>query len=235
MSLTATQIFSKIDRACGTNSTIYAPADKAVDVNLALDDVYAIALKTNGWNLDDFNHTYDPFITTDLVASQRDYHFTVDEDSARILEIYRVFAKDSASGIYRLLEPVDQQSDEDMQSFYDGQNTTGVPTRYDKTGNGIYLDPIPSYDSTDGLKVFISREAHYFTSADTTAIAGIDGLCHDYLYLKPAYEYARDKGLVNAERLYRDLQDAIKKINTRYGTREKDVLKRFVPNVESNK
>jgi hypothetical protein len=235
MSLIATNIFSKIDRACGTNSTTYTLASKAIDVNLAIDDIYAIALKTNGWNLDDFNHTHDPFITTDLVAGQRAYHFTTDEDSARILDIYRVFAKDSATGNYVLLTPVDQQSDEDMQSFYDGQNTTGTPTRYDKTGNGIFLDFIPSYSATAGLKVFIGREASYFTSSDTTKVSGIDGLCHDYLYLKPAYEYARDKGLNNKETLYRDLQDSIKKIQVRYGTREKDVLKRLVPAYENNR
>lgn len=235
MSLTFSNIVTKIDRACGTNSTSYTLANKAIDVNLALDDIYAIALKTMGWNLDDFNHTYDPFITTDLVASQRDYHFSTDQDSARILEIHRVMAMDSATGDYKSLTPVDQQSEQDMQSFYDGNNTTGTPTRYDKTGNGLYLDVIPGYSATNGLKVFISREPSYFTSSDTTKVAGVDGLVHDYLYLKPAYEYARDKSLINVERLYRDLQDAIKKINIRYGTREKDVEKCLIPNVENNK
>jgi hypothetical protein len=235
MSLTFTNIVNKIDRSCGTNSTSYTLANKAIDVNLALDDIYTIALKAIGWNLDDFNHTHDPFITINLEASQRDYHFTTDEDSARILEIHRVMVKSSSTGVYELLTPVDQQSDGDMASFYDGQNTTGSPTRYDKTGNGIYLDPIPATFVTSGLKVFISREASYFTSADTTKVAGIDGLCHDYLYLKPAYEWARDHGLQNREALWRDLQTATDKIIQRYGTRQKDVKKRLSFKVEDNK
>jgi hypothetical protein len=83
--------------------------------------------------------------------------------------------------------------------------------------------------------MFISRQSSYFLSSDTTKVAGIDGLCHDYLYLKPAYEYARDKNLPQKETLYRDLQISIKKIHDRYGTREKDVEKRLIPNLESNK
>lgn len=234
MSLNFSQITAKIDRACGTTSDKYTTAQKTVDVNLALDDVMAIALKSRGWNVDDFNHTKDPFITTDLVANQRDYHFTYDEESALILDVERVMVAD-ASGLYRTITPVDQQADEDVESFIDGQGSTGTPTRYDKTGNGIFLDPVPSYSYDDGLKLFISRQSHYFESTDTTAVAGIDGLCHDYLYLKPAYEFCRDHGLKQAEGLFRDLQFSIKKINERYGSREKDVEKRFVPNIESNK
>lgn len=237
MSLTFTNIVNKIDRACGTNSTTYTLANKAIDVNLALDDVMTIALKSRGWNVDDFNHTKDPFITMDLVSGQRDYHFTYDEQSNLILDIERVMIKD-ATGVYRTIIPVDQQADSDVESFIDGQDATGLPTRYDKTGNGIFLDPVPvtgSVTLSAGLKVFISRQSSYFLSTDTTKVAGIDGLTHDYLYLKPAYEYARDKNLPVVERLYRDLQDSIKKIHERYGSREKDVEKRLCPNLESNK
>lgn len=235
MSLNFTNICNKIDRACGTNTTTYSLANKAIDVNIALDDVMSIALKTRGWNVDDWNHSKDPFITTNLVDGQRDYHFTYDEQANLILDIEKVMVKNSATGQYVSLSPVDQQSDSDMESFYNGLNTEGVPTKYDKTGNGIFLDPIPSYNSTEGLKVFISRESSYFIAADTTKVAGIDGLCQDYLYLKPAYEYARDKSLPNKETLYRDLQDSIKKIYTRYGFREKDVLRRFTAHIDSNK
>jgi hypothetical protein len=142
-----------------------------------------------------------------------------------------------ASGVFSTITPVDQQADPDseIKDFIDGQNTSGTPIRYDKTGNGIFLDPIPSYSYTNGLKMFISRQSSYFLSSDTTKVAGIDGLCHDYLYLKPAYEYARDKNLPQKETLYRDLQISIKKIHDRYGTREKDVEKRLIPNLESNK
>jgi hypothetical protein len=233
MSLTFTNIKDKIRRVTGANTASYSDAEITTDVNLALDEVFLLALRNNGWNVDDYNHTHDPFITTNLVASQRDYHFTVDEQSNRILEIYKVMVKDNG-GTFHEITPVDQQSDANS-TFYDGQNSTGTPTTYDKTGNGIFLDLIPSYSSTGGLKVFISREPSYFLSTDTTKVAGIDGLTHDYLYLKPAYEYARDKGLPIAERLYRDLLDARKKVDERYGRREKDTIKRLIPASQNNK
>jgi len=98
--LTASQIYAKIDRCCGTTAASYPLVDKAVDVNLAQADVYSIALKNAGWNVDDFNHTHDPFITQNIVSGQRNYYFTYDEDSNLILGISRVMAKDS-SGVYQ--------------------------------------------------------------------------------------------------------------------------------------
>jgi len=231
--LTASQIYAKIDKACGTNSTNYPLTDKAVDVNIAQADVYAIALKNIGWDVDDFNHTHDPFITTNLVSGQRNYYFTTDEEGSLILGISKVQVKDS-NGVFHDLTPVNMQGD-CPTTMTDGQSSTGTPTTYDKTGNGIFLDLIPNYNSTGGLRVFIDREPISFASTDTTKISGIDGLCHDYLYLKPSYEYARDKGLQNTQFLFRDLQVAIDKVNQRYAKKEKDIKRRLTPAYQNNK
>lgn len=234
MSLTFTQIKEKIRRTTGTNSATYTDAQIADDVNLALDEVFLIALKNNGWNVDDWNHPKDPFITAPLVSGRRDYHFTYDEQGNMVLDFYKVMVRQSATGHYVELKPVDQQSD-GPSTYYDGQNTSGIPTTYDKTGNGIFLDVIPNYDSTDGLKIFINRTPNYFISTDTTKVAGIDGLCHEYLCIKPEYEYARDKNLPNREALYRDLLEAKKKVDIRYGTRAKDEIRRMMPMAQNNK
>lgn len=232
MSLTFSQIVTKIDNACGTNSTSYPLATKAIDANLALDEAMAEIFKLGGiWQYDDRNHTHDPIITTNLVSGQRDYHFTTDEDSVIILDILEVWAKNSASGDFVKLERIDMVRG-GATTMHDGDNSTGVPTQYGLIGNGIFLDLIPSYDSTLGLKIIINREAHYFTAGDTTAVAGIDGLCHDFLYLKPAYEYARDKNLTQKESLYRDLLISIQKIKDRYKTKERNIIKQMTANVE---
>jgi hypothetical protein len=230
-------LIQKIEDALGFNdgditndSTLFAKFTGKI--NSTLDEIFSMALLTCGWNVDDFNHTHDPIIFTNLVSGQRDYHFTTDEEGSIILNIYKVMVKDS-SGVFNEIIPVDQQSDAPT-SIIDGKNQTGTPTTYDKTGNGIFLDLIPNYSSALGLKIFIDREPTYFTTSDTTKVAGIDSLCHDYLYLKPAYEWARDKGLQNAERLYRDLFKAEQKIERRYGTREKDVRPRLTIYQENN-
>jgi len=239
MSINLSDLCEAIDDAVGTDSVSFPTAKKIKKINQAQDDVYTLGLKARGWNMDDFNHTHDPFITIDLVDGQRDYHFTDDEQGNLILDIHRVMVRQSATGEYKTIIPVDIQSDkeEDVKGFIDGNDTEGIPTKYEKTGNGIFLDYIPSYSATAGLKIYISREASYFTGVgDTmTAYSGIDGLCHDYLYLKPAYEYARDKGLTNSERLYRDLQDSLKKVRERYGSngKEKDKLAQMTMNIEN--
>lgn len=168
------------------------------DVNLAVDDFLDLVIKNSGtWKADDSGHTKFPEITTALVSGRRDYTFLTDEQGNQILDIYKVYARISATGNYQELIPVDPDSQGELTSFYNGQNQTGIPTRYDKTANGLLLDPIPSYNSTDGLKVSIAREALYFTSTDTTKKPGFYGLYHAYFFLKPALSHARRNNLAN--------------------------------------
>lgn len=169
------------------------------DVNVALDKVMAIIFRACGkWQFDDTNQTDYPIITTSLNASQRDYTFTTDGSGNLILDIYKVMVKDPTSGYYFEIYPVDQQSDEYTQGFWSGQNQTGTPSRYDKTANGIFLDCIPNYTASAGIKIFINREGSYFTTSDTTKKPGFAGLFHEYLALVPAYKYASRNGLAVA-------------------------------------
>jgi hypothetical protein len=192
--------------------------------NLALDDAWSIIFKVGGmWQYDDSNHTDYPFITTNLVDGQRDYSLTVDGSSNIVLDIYKVMVKHPTSGFYNEIQPVDQQNDAFMDTFYNGQLQEGTPDRYDKTGNAIFLDVIPSYNSTAGLKIYINREGSYFATTDTTKKPGFDGLCHEYIPLKASYMYARDKSLPVVARLEKDILLMEQKIQERYGRRERDI------------
>lgn len=236
-------LIQQIEQCCGFpdagisgNTTLIAQFNGKI--NIAQDEVFALALRNNDWNVDDFNHTTDPFITTPLVSGQRDYHFLKDAEGSLILDILRVMVRISATGVYKDITPVDLQDVNDINSpssFIDGNNTQGIPTCYDKTGNGVFLNPIPNYASTDGLKLFINRESTYFAVSDTTKLSGIDGLCHDYLYLKPSYEYARDKGLQNMQTLFRDMNVSWQKIILRYQNRNRDKRKGMMPAWQNNK
>lgn len=223
--MTFSQIVSEIDKNCKSSSVSYPLADKVVDINLALGDAFTLAFQAGGtWQFDDSNHTDYPIITTPLVTSQRDYPFTTDEQGNLVLDIYKVMVRISATGQFQEVYPVDVQSDSDTESFYDGQNLTGIPYRYDKTANGIFLDPIPNYNSTDGLKIYINREGSFFTVSDTTKKPGIDALCHEYLALKPSYKYARNNGLPSVARLEKDMMLMEKRIVERYAKRERDTV-----------
>ena len=235
MSLTKTQIDSLIDRTVKSNNISYPLADKTADENLALDYVFATIFDCGGtWQFDDSNHTDYPIITTNLVSGQRDYSFVADESGNLILDIYKVMIKTS-DGVYVEITPKDMQSEIDTTGFTDGQNLTGTPTQYDKTANGIFLDKIPSYNSTDGLKVYINREGSYFTTLDTTKKPGFAGLFHEYVALRPSYQYAVRNSLPNVGLIQTDMILMEEKIKKHYGKRERDIKRRLTPNVESNK
>lgn len=221
-SATKSGICELIDDIVNTTTVSYPLIQKARDVNLALDSFLSIALQAGGkWQFDDSNHTHDPILTTDLVSGQRDYHFTVDEQSNLILDIYRVMVANS-DGVFYDLGTMDQQSVEDGSSMVDGQNIQSMPIKYDKTGNGIFLDPIPNYSYTNGLKLFINREALYFTAASTTVKPGVPGIFHEYFALRPAWQYALRKGLAITDRLYNQVLTMEQAIKEYFGKREKD-------------
>lgn len=208
-------------------------------MNLGLDDIWGIILPASGlWELDDSNYTDYPFITTNLVSGQRDYSFTTDGSGNVILDIYRVMVADPA-GTYHEIYPVNQQTATsktgnsiDTSSFINGLNTSGTPTRYDKTGNGIFLDVIPNYNSTNGLKVFINREASYFTVADTTKKPGFAGLYHSYPALYASEMYAGIKSLANLKKLNADKIAMRREVEEYYSNRAKDTANRLLFNVE---
>src|SRR5690349_18677867 len=192
----------------------------ASSCNLAFDSFWAIAIPASGkWQLDDSNQTDYPIITTNLVSGQRDYSFTTDGSSNLILDIYRVMVANSA-GYFTEVLPVDQQSDLDVSSFYDGQNTGGIPTRYDKTANGIFFDLVPNWSRTGGLKVFINREASYFVYGDTTKKPGVPGIFHKYFYLLPALDYARRNSLASYNKLKQDVMEMENAIKTHFAGRD---------------
>lgn len=234
------QLYSK---ELGFNRTdISGNTDKlkefTADCNLAHDELLARGFKKGGtWQLDDSNHTDYPFITTNLVSGQRDYTFTTDESGNLILDIMRVMVADS-SGLFREIYPVDQQTSNSNQvntdTLINGQNSTGTPTRYDKTGNGIFLDLIPNYSYTNGLKVFINREGSYFAYTDTTKKPGVPGNLHAWYFIKPAYDYARRNGLAVYNRLALEVQKLELEIDKTFGMREKDVKRRLLANVENS-
>lgn len=220
-----TGICELIDANVGTNTTSYPVAEKTRDINLALDKVFALIFQVGGtWQFDDSNQTDYPIITTNIVSGQRDYPFSTDSAGNIILEIYRVFATNSAGVSYEIF-PVDVEQGQAPKSYTDNLNVGGQPITYDKLANGIFLDPIPNYNYTNGLKLYINREASYFTSSDTTKKPGFAGLFHEYLAIRPSYFYAARKGMQTAAVFQEQMLRMEADIQDYYKGREKDTQK----------
>ena len=232
-------IVELIDANCNTDSVSYPLKQKARDVNLAALKLQILAIQAEGrFQVDDTNHTADPVLTANLVSAQRNYHFTTDEQSNIILDIYKVMVKDPA-GISQEMMQIDQQSPNSrmnpVASMLDGQDIGGTPNKYDKSWNGIFLDPIPNYNSTGGLKMWVNREHSYFVSTDTTKKLGFAGAFHEYLALRPSYMYAYRKGLSNKKDLQTELLLMEEKIEEYFSKRAKDEPTRIIPVFRSSR
>lgn len=203
------------------------------DINLAWDSYLSLAINASGkWQFDDSNHTDYPIMTANLVQGQRDYSWTVDGNSNLVLDIYRVAILTSATATqYEEAMPVDVQGDV-AGGLLANDTTQGVPYRYDKTANAVFFDPIPSYSATNGIKVWINREASYFAYTDTTKKPGCPGNHHEYFALKAAEKQARRKNLDSYPQLVREIEKMEKQIVKDFSLREKDTRKIMTPNLK---
>lgn len=197
-------------------------------VNLAFDKFLAVAFPPSGtWQFDDYNHTDFPVIKTNIESGRRDYTFTEDGSGNLILDIYKVAILPSATATeYEDIHPVDTQSQPGLAADFNSSRT-GVPSEYDKTANGILFRTTPNYNATNGLLVYINREASRFVYTDTTKMPGVPGLFHDWFFIQPAEEHARRNSLPT----YVGLRDRRMQLETDirayFGRRERDVRKQL--------
>lgn len=232
-------IIQLLSKRTGTqNSNSYSLLEKTVDINLALANYFIIANQNSGrWQVDDTNHTDYPIIYANIVSGQQDYSFTVDENDNQILDIYKVRIKDT-NGKWWTLKQRDLQdgNDEPLNS-----TTTGLPTEYDLTANGIFLNDIPNFTQDNSLEVYISRAGSYFVSTDTDKVAGIPEIFHEYLVIRPAYFYCLEKGLPQAND-YKIILYGLdgrggmeKSIETYHANRNRDEKRRVVTGKQNNR
>lgn len=194
------------------------------DCNIAFDEFLSIAFPASGvWQYDDTNFTDYPILKTNLVSGQRDYTFTSDGDGNLILDLYRVAILSSATATtYKTIYPIDVQSNNEDSGILTESTTTGTPDRYDKTANGLFLDPIPSYSVSNGLKIYINREPSYFTSTDDTKKPGVPGIFHEWFVIVPALKYAGRKSTSNYNQLFIRVEKMKEKIEEYFNRRSKD-------------
>lgn len=167
-------------------------------LNRAQDRFVYLAMSADGrWQYDDTNNTDYPIATTALVSGQRDYTFALEH-----LEIEKVLILHAATnGQWTLLHPFDQDDPSAQTYLENNTGNTGIPFRYDKKANSIFLDPVPNYSVSAGLKIYFKRGPNYFVYTDTTKVPGFASIFHDYLSLHASTNYAVDRNLANAANL----------------------------------
>lgn len=199
-------------------------------VNRAFDRFVFLAMSADGrWQWDDNNYTDMSIGLTSLVSSQRTYTFSLEH-----LEIEKVLVADS-TGNWHVLTPIDETDPSEVEYLENNGTRTGIPTKYDKRGDTIFLDVTPNYSYSNGLKVFFKRGPSYFASTDTTKVPGFASIFHKYLSLYPAMEYAVDRTMSQAKSLFELVQQIEKDVKAYYSLRNKDEQPRLKAGYQNNK
>lgn len=172
------------------------------------------------WDFDDAVKTDYPIYTTSLVADQADYTFPT---SLKILKIKRVeVTYDGGTNWYKA-EPLDiNEYTKNTTAATISQNFVKTSPFYDIQYNSLFLYPVPTAASTNGLKIWISREITEFATSATTAEPGFDEPFHRMLSIGASLDYAVAKGLSNKNDLAALWADYEARLNEYYGSKQKD-------------
>lgn len=184
------------------------------------------------FQIDDTNHTALPEGKEDLVISQSDYSFLVDQQGNRITNLTSVSILINSKYV-----PLTLINRNDPN--YDASNfgtTTGTPSKYDKIADNIIrLDKQPLANLTDGLFYTFQRSPSYFVVTDTTKQPGVADDLHRGFVVASAYDGALTLGLSNLQALSIELQKEEQKLTDYISSRNTDKKGRLTPKYESNK
>lgn len=178
-------IVQDVDFICGTDATSFPLKDKARIGNKwmykAVTDLIAIRGR---FEFDDPNLTTLPITYKDLVAGQRDYDLPED-----LLILLAVEVIDN-NGNYTRLKELDLSDLKNTITDY--EDTDGMPTHYDVSGDSVHLYPAPAEADvtlTNGLRVYHVRKIDELANDDTTQEPCIPVPFHPIVSLGISYEW----------------------------------------------
>jgi len=185
--MTLSEITTKVNSLTHTTPTIsYLAANRLIDLNNAQDEIQMAILRAqDGDDFDDKNYTDNfPIKTADLVADQRDYTLPTD-----MIKFKRLTITYDGTNWYKAMPFDIGETDEILK---DANFSTQRPM-YDLQDNSVKLYPAPTANVTGGLKIWVSRRAEEFTSAEVTTGTkepGFDRAYHKIIPYKMALEFA---------------------------------------------
>lgn len=148
-------IFEETLRICNCTNAVYSIYAMVARVNDALDRYWFLAVSSAcKGSFDDKGYSTLPVETQSIVSGINAYKMT--SFTNEVLQILKVSVLDS-DGVESDLDREDFDDIEDFAKTY-SSDTTGVPTRWTKKGDYIYIYPMPDYSETNGLRVYVNRE-----------------------------------------------------------------------------
>lgn len=224
--MTLADIKNRIFFLTNTDATSYTYANMTINLNKAYDDVFSAILRAQtDWQIDDSNNTDLPFATTSLVASQQDYSLPTTLMTVKRIEI----TYDGT--IWHKAQPLDIGSSQNATDTTSLTNdfSTEYP-KYDLVGRSIMLYPIPSADSTNGLKIWYDRAFTLFSYTSEasndiltgTKTPGFDRQYHDLLALSASFDWLMSKDVQRAGNVKVRMDEMYQSLAEFYSSRQQE-------------
>lgn len=178
--LTKKTIRDEVNRILGTTDAVFSLQNKVAGLDHALDEYWFLAAESAPQGLfDDTTNTSIPLETQTLTSGTNAYKMTAFDSTNNVLQILRVAILDSNGKEHDLI----YEDFDDIPDFIETYDTavTGVPYKWTKVGDYIYLRNTPDYTSASALKVYVNRELSKFTNVvftTTNASNQIDATAH---------------------------------------------------------
>lgn len=214
------------------DSVTYTVADLTRNINSWYRQFNSWIWQSSGvWEYDDSNLTDLPIATTDLVAAQADYSLPTVAQKVTRCEVM------DSNGDYIKITPIDQSQIGDAMTEF--EETDGMPRYYDIIGNSLFLYPSPastSVTTSNGLKLWFSRDIHEFSTTDTSTEPGFNSNFHRGLSIGAALDYAlaHDFPANTITSLNNQMAIVKESLTKFYGTRHNDMRPRIIPKVNNN-
>lgn len=219
-------IVTVINDQCDSDYLSYPPAKKALNSNIAYEELVGLILQADGtWQFDDdVNNSTLPRGTGTLVEGQESYTF-----ASTYLEVDQIDIL-GTDGVYRKIKPLDPADLGDMTpEEYFGSTTSltakGFPEYYDIQGTTIRLYPAPTSTSvtlTNGIRVLFRRTIDLFTVSDTTQTPVLPSLYHYLIGYMASLSYCAKYKKDRVAWLEKKIDEGKKGLVAFYGKREKD-------------
>lgn len=225
--MTLGNIDTQISFLSNTDTEQYPASQRLIHLNMWLHKVVSMIFSSQDESqFDDARATDYPIFETSMVAGQRDYTFPVSE---KLVAVRRVDITYDGTNWYRALPMKAREFDFGLgnDTVVDGNFTVTNPA-YDYRQNAVFVYPMAtSAQVAAGAKVRVEydRLATEFTSDEYTTgtvVPGFEDTFHNMLALGAAYEYTMSKGLPQADRLKRELQEYEQRLRDRYSTKAQD-------------
>lgn len=181
----------------------------------------------DGMTWDDSNASDYPIATTSLVANQQDYQLPV---SLNLLRVQTVNVSYDGGTTWHRASPFNKnESIQPLDTTDIADNFTIANPFYSIENNALFLYPLPTANSTNGLKIWFQRGPLEFNTSDTTKQPGIDPAFHGMISCGASMDYAITKNLPQKEDLKQKMADWEARLRVYYGSKDQDTNLQLTP------